>query len=312
VLVWCVAGDLFSHNVQQEITESMWMQHTGADGILGRLISSVSAGEHGFKSQSFSINGNRKAVEGLTPATILDQNHGVVRYKHFDELADQLRQLARPSASVISDTYATALNNALDSTQELSQVLEAISLSTAFPESQIGKQLKQVATVMKAELGNEREVFQVGFGSFDTHRDSGGVLATKLGEIDAALQAFKAEMEMQDKWKDVVLIEASDFGRTLTPNAEGTDHAWGGNYFVVGGAVNGSKMLGHYPESLADRSTWDVGRGRVLPTTPWEAPWNAISRWFGVSESQMPNVLPNVANFGADQLFVEEDLLRAA
>eukprot|EP00966_Prymnesium_polylepis_P017661 406834-Prymnesium_polylepis.1 len=69
-------------------------------------------------------------------------------------------------------------------------------------------------------------------------------------------------------------------------------------------------MLGHYPESLADRSTWDVGRGRVLPTTPWEAPWNAISRWFGVSESQMPNVLPNVANFGADQLFVEEDLLR--
>merc|ERR1711988_2042656 len=95
------------------------------------------------------------------------------------------------------------------------------------------------------------------------------------------------------KWNDIVLVEASDFGRTLTPNGLGTDHAWGGNSFILGGALDGTKagqMLGSYPASLADRSSWDVGRGRVLPTTPWEAPWQAVAQWFGVTPTQMERV----------------------
>jgi uncharacterized protein (DUF1501 family) len=85
---------------------------------------------------------------------------------------------------------------------------------------------------------------------------------------------------------------ASDFGRTLTTNGDGTDHAWGGNYFVAGGAVRGGQILGEYPADLSENGTFNIGRGRLVPGTSWEAVWNGIGGWFGVSDADMDAVLP--------------------
>ena len=56
--------------------------------------------------------------------------------------------------------------------------------------------------------------------------------------------------------------------QTLTPNSgSGTDHAWGGNYFVFGGDMKGGKILGHYPAGFTEADPTNLGRGRLVPTT---------------------------------------------
>ena len=105
----------------------------------------------------------------------------------------------------------------------------------------------------------------------------------------------------------------SDFGRTLTSNGRGTDHAWGGNHMVMGGEVRGGQMLGAYPSTLTESDTnpLNIGRGRLIPTTPWEAMWNGLAEWFGVSADEMDIVLPNKHRFDASNphhLFSREQL----
>ena len=88
----------------------------------------------------------------------------------------------------------------------------------------------QVAKLINssATLGTERGTFYVQAGGFDTHSDVKEVLQGNLGEIDAALASFVAEMKHQGRWDDVTIVSVSEFGRTLTSNGAGTDHGWGG------------------------------------------------------------------------------------
>ena len=82
------------------------------------------------------------------------------------------------------------------------------------------------------------------------------------------------------------------------------DHAWGGNYFALGGAVNGSQIFGQFPNSFIETSDVVLSRnGRIIPTTPWESVWYALAEWFGVESSSMAEVLPNYANFPSETMF---------
>ena len=102
-----------------------------------------------------------------------------------------------------------------------------------------------------------------------------------------------AEIGMQDK---VVLFTASDFGRTLTSNKIGSDHAWGGNHIVMGGPVNGGRIYGQYP-SLVLGSSLMLKRGRLIPTTSVDEYGSELARWLGVSSSEIDTVFPNIKNF---------------
>ena len=115
-------------------------------------------------------------------------------------------------------------------------------------------------------------------------------------------------LQAQAAWDEVVLLSASEFGRTLTSNGLGTDHAWSGNHWAIGGGVRGGQILGAYPEDLREEGPLNIGRGRLIPTTGWEAVWNAIAEWLGVEESAMNAVLPNLANFPSEQLIGRSQL----
>ena len=132
-----------------------------------------------------------------------------------------------------------------------------------------------------------------------------------MKEIDDALRLFKDEMVAQGIYDDVVVLTVSDFGRTFTTNGQGSDHGWGGNYFVLGGQVDGGKFLGTYPDSLSDEGDWGLGRGRILPTSSWEAIWYGIAQWFGVTDdAALKRVLPNKDNFG-DGLFSKAEMFKS-
>jgi uncharacterized protein (DUF1501 family) len=102
------------------------------------------------------------------------------------------------------------------------------------------------------------------------------------------------QLTLQD---GVITFSASDFGRTLRSNGRGTDHAWGGNALVMGGPVQGGRVLGSFPD-LALEGNDDVGYGgRLIPTTSVDKFFAELLRWFGVTAANMPYVLPNIANF---------------
>jgi len=94
----------------------------------------------------------------------------------------------------------------------------------------------------------------------------------------------------------VTAFTASDFGRTLNSNGEGSDHGWGAHHFIVGGAVKGGELYGTWPDTVL-RGPNDVGRGNLLPTTSVNQYAATLATWFGITTTQLPDVLPNASNF---------------
>lgn len=142
---------------------------------------------------------------------------------------------------------------------------------------------------------------------FDSHSESPAQVNSIFSESNKALQSFIEEMDKQNIWENVVIIMGSDFGRSISPNSNGgTDHAWGGNYFLLGGSLKGKQILGQYPEYLSRESDQWMSRGRIIPTTPWEYVWHGVAQWMGVLDNNdLSAVLPNMDNFKKVSVFCD-------
>jgi uncharacterized protein (DUF1501 family) len=161
--------------------------------------------------------------------------------------------------------------------------------------------LQTVARIIggRSSLGVSRQIFFVQLGSFDTHDDQAPQTACLLTQLGQALQYFDGLMMTAGLSQQVTTFTASDFGRTLTANSNGTDHGWGSHHIVVGGAVNGQDMYGQYPVIGTNQAN-DTGEGRLIPTTSVEQYAGTLARWFGLSDSQVKTVFPNFGNFGSN------------
>jgi uncharacterized protein (DUF1501 family) len=92
----------------------------------------------------------------------------------------------------------------------------------------------------------------------------------------------------------VTTFTASDFGRTSSANGDGTDHGWGGEHFVIGGAVRGRDIYGELP-GLTRNGPDDAGWGQIIPKLSVDQYAATLGRWFGLSESQIDNIFPALA-----------------
>jgi uncharacterized protein (DUF1501 family) len=180
----------------------------------------------------------------------------------------------------------------------------------------LAAQLKMVARLIaaRASLVSSRQVFFVSMGGFDLHDNLISGQAENLKKLNDAISAFyqtTVNLGVDDK---VTAFTASDFGRTLTSNGDGSDHGWGNHHFVVGGAVKGKEFYGFAPPVGASNSSnstnpedqWHVGQGRLLPTTSVDQYAGTLATWFGVNPipavaggiSELDEILPNLRNFG--------------
>jgi uncharacterized protein (DUF1501 family) len=100
---------------------------------------------------------------------------------------------------------------------------------------------------------------------------------------------------------NVTTFTASEFGRTLDSNGDGSDHGWGGHSMLMGGAVRGGDVYGTMPVVDLDTNT-DVGRGSLLPTTSVDQLVATLALWFGVPDASLALVAPNIARFGTRNL----------
>jgi uncharacterized protein (DUF1501 family) len=135
-------------------------------------------------------------------------------------------------------------------------------------------------------------------GGFDTHDGLLGVHPGLLKSVADALAAFYAATVELGVSNQVTAFTASDFGRTLSGNNDGSDHGWGSMHFMLGGAVNGDRFYGRAPVVASDGPD-DVGQGRLLPTTSIEQYAATLGGWMGVSNSDLLSMLPSLVNYNA-------------
>jgi uncharacterized protein (DUF1501 family) len=173
-------------------------------------------------------------------------------------------------------------------------------MTNKLTDNPLATSLQTVARIIggRSGLGVNRQIFYVQLGSFDTHNNQAQLHATLLTQLGQALEYFDGLMTTTGIGDQVTTFTASDFGRTLTSNSNGTDHGWGSHHFVVGGAVQGQDIYGQYPVVGANQAN-DVGAGRLIPTLSVDEYAGTLARWFGLSDGQIRQILPNLGNFGS-------------
>ena len=116
-----------------------------------------------------------------------------------------------------------------------------------YPASQLGQRLKQIAQLIKADVGLEVAFADV--GGWDTHVNQGGSngqLAQRLDDLGRSIAALVADLG--DRMSDTTIMTMSEFGRTVRQNGSGgTDHGHASALFVIGGDVKGKKVHGRWP-----------------------------------------------------------------
>jgi uncharacterized protein (DUF1501 family) len=215
-------------------------------------------------------------------------------------------QLAQQYSNLLQQTFNTRKKEAMDAYNVFANATSAnLPNGVTFPSTYLGSRLAMAAKSIQghAGVGALRQTYFLQWGGWDHHS---GVLtnqATMLPQVSAAIGAFYDALVAMGLQNKVTLYTASDFGRTLTSNGQGSDHAWGGNQIVVGGSVIGKRIYGQYPDLAvnpdvgAEVNALDTGRGRFIPTTSCDQFFAELALWLGVSATDLPLVLPNIGNF---------------
>jgi len=162
-----------------------------------------------------------------------------------------------------------------------------------------------------AAFNMSRQIFFCSVGGYDTHtaqvtlapnlNTTTGSHANLLNEISECMYAFQRAMEQLGVGDKVTTFTASDFSRTFPTNSQGSDHGWGAHHLVMGGAVKGGATYGKLP-TLAINGPDDTGTGRWLPTLSVDQHSATLAKWFGVSNTDMTSIFPNLSRFPATDL----------
>jgi uncharacterized protein (DUF1501 family) len=176
---------------------------------------------------------------------------------------------------------------------------------SSLDKDRLAQQLRMVAQIISKNtaIGAKRQVFMVSIGGFDTHDNQPREQAILMQRVSSCIQYFHNAVTALGMANQVALFTASDFGRTLVSNGKGSDHGWGSTHFIVGGdgvantgAVKGGNIYGSMPPAGLGHSQ-DLGSGRLLPTTGVDQYAATLGKWYGISDSNLAMILPNLANY---------------
>ncbi len=317
-----VPTSLFSHSHQAETWQTLRVPAVGGIGKFGwggeladRLASwNVSA----QLPPSFSIQGKNLWQTGETTVPLgVDASAGLGKFRGFAGDSWPLWErgrtaawdaLLQPGPRTPLEAQAVAmLTTTRKRIRQLSGALaKATKLKTPFDRNNgLARQLRMVAKLIsiRQQLGLHRQTFFVRLGGFDTHTDQAPVLARRLAWLDDGLDSFYRSLIELGVAKSVTAFTATEFGRSLTRNGDGTDHGWTAQHFVLGGSARGGAIYGTMPRMEIGGST-DAFRkgerpaGRLIPSQSVDQYGATLARWMGVTDpTELKKIFPNLANF---------------
>ena len=299
---------LFSHNDQQNQWQTLRGRDMLSTGWAGRAADLL---KDNITNQAMSINLSLRSkpilqVGNTTVPYVMGNNGPLNIFKESDsqKLAfEEILDIAK------SNLYEKAFIDVQKSTvlniDAISTALDnAPTLSASFPNSSLGKQLKTVAKLIgsRNDLGMSRQIFFVATGGFDSHSNQQTSQPALLSNVSDCMSSFydaTVELGVSNR---VTSFTQSDFGRTLSSNGNGTDHAWGSVQIISGGAIDGRKIFGTYP-TLEIRGPDDASDGgRMIPTTSSDQYAATLARWLGVSDNDLIKIAPSINNFSVKDL----------
>ncbi|KTF13222.1 DUF1501 domain-containing protein [Pseudoalteromonas sp. H105] len=302
---------LFSHNDQQ----ASWMygreKQSLNSGWGARLLERL--GQQDQFAANISLDGTNLWQTGdQTKAFVLNKS-GISKINAFSGYQPRSEHVTRIMNRLMSNTqhplstaYASSFNSAINNTQTMNAALESgVEFSTVFSDTSLSEQLAAVAKAISVQsrLSTQRQVFFVSMGGFDTHDDQLDTHPLLLNTLAQGLAEFDSAMKELNMANNVTTFTMSDFGRTLTSNGDGTDHGWAGNQIVMGGAVKGGDIYGELLTQHLD-GPQDVGSGRLIPRVANEQYFATLAKWFGVPDSELVDIFPNLSNFNQHTLNV--------
>lgn len=298
---------LFSHNDQQSFWQASNPEGatTGWGGRIGDLLQS---GNGNSVLTCINAAGNAVFMSGriavqygvTTNGAVPLLNNATNLFGSATGMTTLRALMTGPRSNIFEDEHAKVTKRSLDTQAQVSAALAgARATTTPLPAgNSLADQLRVVARLISVsqELGAKRQVFFVSLGGFDNHDSiltDHPTLMTRLGNAMRYFHDVCAELGVLDR---VTAFTGSDFGRTLTSNANGSDHGWGSMHFVMGGAVRGRAIYGT-PPAIANNGPDDVGQGRLLPSLSVDQYAATLATWFGVSSGNLSTVVPNINNY---------------
>ena len=285
---------------------------TGWGGKMADLL--IDANVQDKISMNMSFSGSNIFQTGVNSVEYaLDQRTGSIGLQEFSgwESMEAIRSMAVNSIvdqtyqDVFKKTYANTLKTARDGHAEFQAAFQnAHDFETNFqgPADGYAINLENAFEVIaktvsvQSQMGMNRQIFFVELGGWDHHDGLGADFNYRLGMLDTALGKLQSALEEINMDDCVTTFSISEFARTLTSNGNGSDHAWGANMFVMGGAVNGGQIYGDYPSLDLDNDL-EIGGGVLIPTLSADEYFTEIAKWFGVMNSDIPYLFPNIGKF---------------
>ena len=298
---------LLSHSDQIMHWQTAYPQDrttTGWGGKMADILKSMN--EDVGVSMNISLGGNNvfQRGEDVTEYAINASGGVSIVGYDFDEpffnlmKEDVTDMMSQNYEDIFRDSYNGVLKRSVESNEIFNNAVAGAVVNTQFSDTDLSQKMRMVARSIasREQLGVKRQIFYVDIGGFDNHDELINNHSQLMKVVDDAFSEFYAATEELGVSDCVTTFTISDFARTLTSNGNGTDHAWGGNAIVMGGAVNGKKMYGDYPV-LSLGSNLDLGSGILLPTTSADEYFAEMALWFGISSNDLSQVFPNIGNF---------------
>jgi len=305
-----IPAGLFSHLDQRTHWQTSVPQSVGSLGWGGKLgdilytnnsnqdvsmnisLSGVNIFQRGNIIKEYAIS-HQNTGSVLINGAANNNFYNTLKRQTLDNLLDETYN------NVLKTAYANTISESNSNSFSFSSAIAgATPIATVFNDDTFSQQLLMVAKTIAARdtLGASNQTFFIEFGGFDTHADMLANHADLMTVLDAGIGSFNAAMAELGVENDVTGFTMSDFGRKLSSNGDGADHAWGGNALVFGGSVDGQKIYGQYPD-LGLGNSLDVGGGRLIPTTSCDEYFAELALWFGASSSDLDQIFPNINNF---------------
>lgn len=307
---------LFSHNDQQAVWQSSQPEGalTGWGGVIGEQgLPAVASRQARDNLACVNLSGNAVFLAGNTASQYMVDPLGVqplrlMQQSYFGAsgLSSAFRAVSvnlGNDAHWLARRHAGVLRSALDTNSLLRAEVDAAGariqpLTGAGESLRLRLQLNMVARIIEARqrLGLRRQVFFVSLGGFDHHDNLSANHPELLQRVGEALAAFQADLSTLGVEDQVTTFTASDFGRTMNSNGDGSDHGWGSYHFVLGGAVRGQRFYGTLPDVVGGET--DIGQGRLLPTTAVDHLSATLARWMGVTDaSALSRIAPYLSRW---------------